>query len=473
MTLFRTLLAATCLILAPAAAQAQVLTADQTQAIDKIVADALASSGAPSASIAVVQGGKIVYAKAYGDQGPGMAATSADARYQIASISKQFTAAAILLLEDEGKLSLDDTVAKWIPGISGGDRITIRQLLSHTAGIQDYWPQDYSFILMEKPTTPQQIVDRWARKPLDFEPGTAWQYSNTGYVVAGMIVEKASGQPLLKFLNQHIFKPLGMHPIDQDLAVGKGFPQATHRFALGPVRPAKPAAKGWLWAAGELAMSASDLARWDIARIDRTVLTPEDWETQETEIKLKNGNGTHYGLGVSLAMREGHRAVSHGGEAVGFLSSNSVIPDRKFAVVALVNADFGGTQDAITEGITDLLVPLHPITIVPPSQTLDQHRDALARQIFAQLRAGTLDRKLLTDDANYYFDATATGDYRDSLTPLGEPQSITALGKARLRGGFVNRNYAVQYAGKRLIIVTYSEDGWDGKFEQFIVMPGD
>lgn len=471
MTLFRTLLTATCLAIAPAAAQAQALTADQTQAIDRIVADALAGSGAPSASIAVVQGGKIVYAKAYGDQGPGMAATSADAKYQIASISKQFTAAAILLLEDQGKLSLDDTVAKWIPGITGGDRITIRQLLSHTAGIQDYWPQDYSFLLMEKPTTPQAIVDRWAKKPLDFEPGTAWQYSNTGYVVAGMIIEKASGQPLLKYLDSHIFKPLGMHPIDQDLAIGKGFPQATHRFALGPVRPAKPAAKGWLWAAGELAMSASDLAKWDIARINRTVLTPEDWETQETEIKLADGKASHYGLGVFVRDRDGHRLVEHGGEAVGFLSSNNVIPDQKFAVVALVNADFGGTQDAIADGITDLLVP--PAPLPPRPMTLDEHRDALARQLYTQLQKGTLDRALLTEDANYYFDATAIGDYRDSLGPLGEPQSITPLGKARLRGGFVNRNYAVQYPGKKLIIVTYAEAGATGKFEQFIVMPGD
>ena len=471
MTLFRTLLAATFLTLAPAAAQAQALTPDQTQKIDKIVADALASTGVPSASIAVVQGGQIVYAKAYGDQGPGMAATSADAKYPIASISKQFTAAAILLLGDEGKLSLDDTVSKWIPGVTGGDRITIRQLLSHTAGLQDYWPQDYSFAAMEKPTTPQGIVDRWAKKPLDFQPGTAWQYSNTGYVVAGMIVEKASGQPLLTYLGSHIFKPLGMHPVDQDRAIGKGFPQPTHRFALGPVRPAKPAADGWLWAAGELAMTASDLAKWDIARIDRSVLTPEDWETQETAINLTDGNSSHYGLGVFVRDRAGHRLVEHGGEAVGFLSSNNVIRDDKFAVVALVNADFGSAQDAIADGITDLLLPTAPATRAP--ETLDQRRDALARRVFAQLRSGTLDRSLLTEDANYYFDATATADYRDSLAPLGEPQSITPLGKARLRGGFVNRNYAVQYPGKRLIVVTYAETGADGKFEQFIVMPGD
>ncbi|MBC9031929.1 beta-lactamase family protein [Sphingomonas sp. JC676] len=464
--MIRTAIGAALFFATPAAAQQ--LTPDQSAKVDAIVANALSSSGVPSASIAIVQGGRVVYAKAYGDQGPNLKGPSADAKYPIASISKQFTAAALLLLEDEGKLSLDDKVAKFLPDVSGADRITIRQLLSHTAGLQDYWPQDYSFAAMEKPVTPQGIVDRWGKKPLDFDPGTAWQYSNTGYVVAGMIVEKASGMPLLDYLNRKVFKPLGMKPVDQDLAIGKGYPIPTHRFALGPVRPAKPAAHGWLWAAGELAMTASDLAKWDIARINRSVLTPEDWQTQETEIKLIDGGATHYGLGVSLADRGGHLEVSHGGEAVGFLSSNVVIPDQRFAVVALVNADFGGAQDEITEEVADLLVP---VDHAPKAMTLDQTRDALARKLFDQLRTGTLDRSLLTEDASYYFDATATGDYRDSLAALGDPVSFAPLGKARLRGGFVNRNYAIQYKDRRLVAVTYAEDGADGKFEQFIVMP--
>ena len=263
------ILFAPALFLAPIAAHAQALTPEQTQQVDKIVADALTSSKVPSASIAIVRDGRIVYARAYGDQGADMKATSADAKYQIASVSKQITAAGILLLEDEGKLSLDDKVSKWVPDVTDADKITIRQLLSHTSGLQDYWPQDYDFAAMEKPVTPQGIVDRWGKKPLDYAPGTAWQYSNTGYVVAGMIVEKASGEPLLKFLERRIFKPLGMKVVDNDKAVGKGFPQGNHRYALGPVRKARPAADGWLWSMGELAMSASDLAKWDIARIER------------------------------------------------------------------------------------------------------------------------------------------------------------------------------------------------------------
>ncbi|WP_448664266.1 serine hydrolase domain-containing protein [Sphingomonas sp. CJ20] len=464
-------LAAIAALLLATPAAAQQLTAEQTAKVDAIVADALKGTGVPSASIAIVRDGKIVYTKAYGDQGPGIAkGPSVDAKYPIASISKQFTAAALLLLENEGKLSLDDKVAKFLPDVSGADRITIRQLLSHTAGLQDYWPQDYSFAAMEKPVTPQEIVDRWGKKPLDFVPGTAWQYSNTGYVVAGMIAEKASGMSLLGYLDARVFKPLGMKPVDQDLAIGKGYPLPTHRFALGPVRPAKPAAHGWLWAAGELAMTASDLAKWDIARIDRAILPPEDWKTQETEVHLIDGGATHYGLGVSLGMHGDTPEVSHGGEAVGFLSSNVVLPEKRFAVVALVNADFGGAQDAITEEVTALF---HPVRNVAPAPSIDQIRNAVARKVYDQLRSGTLDRSLLTEDANYYFDATATGDYRTSLSALGEPMAFTPLGKARLRGGFVNRNYAIQYKGTRLIAITYAEPGADGKFEQFIVMPGE
>ena len=450
---------------------AQDLTATESAKVDTIVTDTLARNGVPSASIAIVRGGRIVYAKAYGKQSETIATPRADAPYQIASISKQFTAAAILLLEDEGKLSLDDTVAKWIPGITDGDKITIRQLLSHTSGLQDYWPQDYSFAAMEKPITPQQIVDRWAKKPLDFAPGTQWQYSNTGYVVAGMIVEKAAGKPLLTYLQDKVFKPLGMKAIDQDLAIGKGYPQGYHRYALGPVRVEKPAARGWLFAAGELAMSASDLAKWDIARMDRAMLTPEDWKTQETPVLLTNGRSTNYGLGVFSGTAKGRKYVEHTGEAVGFLSENVVFPDNKAAVVVLVNSDFSDAFTSIAGQITDLILP--PVT---GGETADAEtaKTAQARAVFDELRAGKLDRSTMTDDANYYFDATATADYRDSLSKLDDPESFTLARPARLRGGFVNRNYSVTYKdGTKLSVVTYAEPDGAGRYEQFIVMPAE
>ncbi len=163
--------------------------------IDHIAADVMKQREVPSASVAVVQQGKIVYTHAYGLAriNPDTPAT-ADMRYSIGSISKQFAATAILLLQEQGKLSLDDAVGKYVPGLTRGNEVTIRQILSHTSGYQDYAPEDYPVESQLKPVTPRTILDTWASKPLDFEPGTKWQYSNTNYVIAGLIIEKVSGE---------------------------------------------------------------------------------------------------------------------------------------------------------------------------------------------------------------------------------------------------------------------------------------
>jgi CubicO group peptidase (beta-lactamase class C family) len=449
----------------PSPLAAQALSPAEAGRIDRLVGEALAETGTPSASIAVVRGGRIVLAKAYGKQSEAGAAADPRQPYQIASISKQFTAAAILLLEDEGRLTLDDKVDRYVPGITDGDRITIRQLLNHTSGLQDYWPQDYSFKVMATPVDPQGIVDRWAKKPLDFAPGTQWQYSNTGYVVAGMIVEKVAGMPLLDFLQAHVFVPLGIRAVDQDKAVGPGFPQGYKRFALGPVRVETPAAPGWLYAAGELSMSASDLATWDIARMDRALLPADDWAAQETETKLTGGDGTGYGLGVVVGKRDGRRIVEHGGEAVGFLSENIVYPDDKAAIVVLTNSWFGDATDRIARGIAQTVLP------AAAASAEDAAALARARTVYDQLRSGRLDRALLTDDASFYFTADAQGDYAKSLGAIGEPERFVQAGTTRLRGGFVQRRYRVTTGNTSLSISTFSEPGRDGRFEQFLVAP--
>jgi CubicO group peptidase (beta-lactamase class C family) len=459
---FRSMLTVVALLAATPAFGQALSDAERTQ-VDRIVTDTLKATDVPSASIAVVRGGAIVFAKAYGKQSETMLTPRDDAPYQIASVSKQFTAAAILLLENDGKLSLDDTVAKHIPGITDGDKITIRQLLSHSSGLQDYWPQDYSFKAMATPVTPQGIVDRWAKKPLDFVPGTKWQYSNTGYVVAGMIVEKVAGMPLLDFLKLRIFTPLGITAHDQDLAIGKGFPQGYGRAAMGPLRLATPAAEGWLFAAGELAMSARDLAKWDVARLDRKILTPQDWMLQETPVKLKDGTSTGYGLGVSIGTANGRRFVEHSGEAVGFLSENIVYPDEKAAVVVLTNTWSSDAYATIAQGIARALFP------APPASAADTTALARARQVFDQLRSGTLDRTLLTDNADYYFTPVTRTDFKDSLAPLGEPVSFVQTGRARLRGGFVGRSFRVTYADRALTISSYADRS--GKIEQFLITP--
>lgn len=445
-------------------ALAQPISAEEQAKIDKLVTDTLERTRTPSASIAIVRDGKIVLAKAYGKASETIPVATPDLPYQIASNSKQFTAMALLLLEDDGKLDLDDKVSKYLPGISGGDRIALRQLLSHTSGLQDYWPQDFSFPAMARPTTPQGILDIWAKKPLDYEPGTQWQYSNTGYVVAGQIVEKVAGEPLLAFLQKRIFKPLGMTSVvDMDKAIGPRFPQGYGRAALGPVRVATPAAPGWLYAAGELSMTASDLAKWNIARINRALLPADDWIEQEATVKLIDGKDTNYGLGVYNRTSSGRRVISHGGESVGFLSANNVYPDQKAAIVVMTNTWSSPASGQITRGLAEIILPPDD---TDPAQAARTER---VRTVYNQLRTGALDRKLLTANANYYFTPTVTGDFHASLAPLGEPVAIEPDGKPALRGGFVIQHYKIKYPDRELDLSLFMEPGANGRVEQFLV----
>ncbi len=455
------------LLLLAAPAHTQPISPEEMAKIDSLVTTTLDQSKVPATSIAVVRDGKIVLTKAYGTASPTLGAATPTMPFQIASNSKQFIAAALQLLEDDGKLDLDDTVARWMPDVTRAGDMTIRQLLNHTSGLQDYWPQDYDFAAMAAPTDPQGIIDRWGKKPLDYEPGTRWQYSNTGYVVAGRIIERASGVPLMTFLRRRIFRPLGMTPLNIDDSNTPAFPVGYHRFVSGPVRVANAPARGWLYSAGELSMTAADLARWDIARLDRKLLAKDDWDEQERPTILKDGTTNGYGLGVSSGTASGRRYINHGGESVGFLSQNTIYPDHRAAIVVLTNADFGDVTDALTTGIADIVLPKNA---PPDSGEVDRVDDAQA--MLAMLGGDGIDRTRLTANANYYFTPAALADYRASLAPLGTAIRVDMLRPPRLRGGFVNRVFRATYAdGTKMRISTYAEPGAEGRWEQFIVSP--
>jgi D-alanyl-D-alanine carboxypeptidase len=437
---------------------------DVTAKIDQAAADALQRTGVPSASVAVVKDGKIAYVKAYGDAklDPRVPA-DAKMRYSIGSISKQFTAAALLMLQEEGKLSLDDKVGKYIPDLTRANEVTIRQLLSHTSGYQDYWPQDYVMPGMLKPVTAQQIMNTWAKKPLDFDPGTKWQYSNTNYVIAGAIAEKVAGMPLWQFLQRHIFKPLGMtSAYDIDKAkLTESDPTGYYRFALGPLHPAPKEGPGWLFAAGEIAMTAEDLAKWDISVMDQRLLKPASYRQMETDTLLASGLSTRYGLGVSVSTSNGRRIISHSGEVSGFTAQNTIFPDDRDAIVVLTNQDAADAGGAITAVIAPLL--FESADAATPVKTEQ------ARKIFAGLQKGTIDRSLFTDNANFYFSDTALKDFASSLAPYGEPRSFDQVSQS-LRGGMTLRVYIARFPNsKALRIWTFELP--DGKLEQYQIAP--
>ena len=433
--------------------------------VDQIAHQVLESTGVPSASVAVVKDGTVSYAHAYGNARlePPTPAT-AEMRYKIGSISKQFTATAVLMLAEQGKLSLDDPVSRFVPDLSRSKEVTIRQLLSHTSGYQDYWPQDYVPPFMLTPITADEILTKWARKPLDFDPGTKWQYSNTNYVIAGVIVEKASGMPLLRFLSSHIFEPLGMQSvvnIDQDHLADTD-PTGYMRYALGPLRAAPREGKGWLFAAGELAMPVTDLAKWDIAMMSQRLLKPSSYQEMQKDVLLKNGTATGYALGIAVHNQAGRRVLEHSGEVSGFTAENIVFPEDHVAVIVLTNQDAVNASGEIARKIAPLLFAGDTSVVAEKVER--------ARKILEQLQQGKIDRSLFTDNANSYFDQQALQDFATGLGPLGTSQDFQQTAEYR-RGGMIYRAYHVKLAEKVLSISTFEMP--DGKLEQYQVSVGD
>jgi len=432
-----------------------------------IANQALASAGVPSASIAIVKDGQSTIDAAYGMARlqPPTPATP-EMRYSVGSISKQFTAAAVLMLEQEGKLTLNDPVAKFLPGLTRANEVTLRMLLSHTSGYEDYWPQDYVMPPMLEATTAQRILDAWAKKPLDFDPGAKWQYSNTNYVIAGRIVEQVSGEPIFRFLQERIFVPLKMTSVyNSDLArLGDTDAEGYLRYALGPPRPAPKEGPGWLFAAGELAMTASDLAKWNISMMNQSLLSPESYKEMFTPVKLNDGTDTHYGLGVFIRQIASHAALEHDGEVSGFVSKNIVFPAERAAITVLTNEDASSAADDIAREIAPLL-----LGAPTPTPAADAAL-AQAKAIFAGLQEGKLDRSLFTSNCNAYFSPQAVSDFAASLKPLGPPASFTQASES-LRGGMTFYVFVVTFgdSGKKVVVTTYTMPG--GKVEQYMVGP--
>jgi CubicO group peptidase (beta-lactamase class C family) len=473
--MLRALILAGALFVAMPALAAPLSTAEVAQ-VDKIVTDALAKSHAPGASVAIVRDGQIALVKAYGSQSlsPAVPATTA-ARYDVGSVAKQFTAAAILMLAEDGKLSLDDKVGRFLPELTDANQVTIRQVLQHVSGYSNFWTLDYLPAYMQRPTTRQAILERWGRAPLDFAPGARWDYSNTNYSIAAAIVEIAAGEPLDAYLQRRIFRPLGMASavtFDGGL-LSPNDARGYTRFALGPVRLAEPVPPGWIVGPGGLAMTARDLAKWDISVIDRSLLKPASYDAQQTEAVLTDGKGTGYGLGIGVQQIEGRRMLQHDGSSMGYLARNTIYPDDRAATVVMVNADYGAAYYEIALALRAMLFgppPAEPTKAPAPTAAAPPEDTAQARALYAQVRAGKIDRSQLTPDADAFFTREMLADYSAGLSALPEPTSFTRL-KADRIAGLDASLYELAWPDRKLIAILRLQP--DGKVAEFVVFSPD
>lgn len=345
--LLATLLISTLTLPRAALAQAAAEVAEPTmaEAIHQLLLDAYPDATGPGAALLVMDDGEVVYRGARGmaDVELGVPLDPGQV-FRLGSITKQFTAAAILLLEEEGKLSLDDPIDEHLPDYpTHGHTITIEHLLTHTSGIASYTGiPGYMDQPVRRDLTTDELVEVFRSLPMDFAPGERWAYSNSGYVLLGAIIEAVSGMSYAVFVEQRIFAPLGMESshygghqivpgrVNGYLADGEGYINAPYLSMTQP------------HAAGSLLSTVDDLARWDAALASGELISPDAYRRMTTPFTLNDGEATRYGYGLMLSTLRGHPTVMHGGGIHGFVTFAGRLPADGVYVAALSNYPGGG-----------------------------------------------------------------------------------------------------------------------------------
>ncbi len=322
-------------------------------------------------SVLVAKGNETLLDKGYGSADLEWNIPNSPAgKFRLGSITKQFTAACILLLEERGKLKVQDPVKKYVPDAPPSwDRITVYNLLTHTSGVPNFTNFPDYRNSEATATTPQQLLDRFKGKPLDFEPGTKWSYSNSGYVLLGYIIEKVSGESYQLFLQENVFNPLGMKDsgYDSNSAV---IPYRVSGYSHGPdgIENAGYINMTVPFSAGGLYSTTEDMLRWHRGLFGGKLLSAASLQKMTTPFK------NDYAMGLMVETRNGRRVISHGGGIEGFNTAASYWPDEKLSVIALANLN----SQAPDEIANYLAAVVHGEPVTLPSERKETRLSAEA-----------------------------------------------------------------------------------------------
>jgi D-alanyl-D-alanine carboxypeptidase len=346
--------------------------------VDAYMAAEMATRQIPGASIAVVRDGAVVYSASYGKANVELSApVTRDSVFKLASLTKPFTATAILLLVRDGRVALDGRLAQYLSNLpSQWADVTIRQLLSHTSGVTDYlkapgwswrssWRQDFTL---------DEFVAFAAQAPPAFAPGQGIAYSNTGYYLLGMLIEKVSGRSYEQFVSERILRPLQMNATRRDTPIGIVPNRVSgYTFTGGELQNAEYTSQTWAYSEGGLVSTAVDLAKWAVALSGDTLLDRSTRDSMWTASTLRDGrlavigdNGegkpNYYGLGWYISEQRGRRIVLHGGTKPGFSTVFTRFLDDRLTIIVLCNSSSGSPAFALSLGIADVYLPSVGVT---------------------------------------------------------------------------------------------------------------
>lgn len=321
--------------------------------------DAMRTQHAPGMAVCILQRGRTLMVRGYGiaDLENAVPVTN-KTEFVMASITKQLTAAAILQLAEQGRLSLDDDISRFVPDFPLQNRgVTIRRLLNHTAGVRNlqdlgdrYWKQTAA------PAETRQLIDLFKAEPLDFEPGTDYHYSNSGYILLGAVIEKAGGEPYGEYVKHHLLDPVGL----KHMLYGGTLALMPHRahaywFNGNAFVNAAHFDQSQGFAMGGFYSTAADLARWTVALHHQRVLTPASYQQMITPEVLPNGETLSYGFGMELGSLGGRQLYGHAGGGVGSTGQTHYIPEEDLAVVVMSNSNGGGAIEMADQVMRKIL----------------------------------------------------------------------------------------------------------------------
>jgi len=431
----------------------QAQSGDIDSRVDKYVQDSMRQQRIPGLALAVMRDGRIIKAKGYGLSNIELnVPVSPETIFQSGSVGKQFTATGIMMLVEEGKLGLDDKITKYFPGSpESWNKITVRHLLTHTSGIKNYTDKSFDY---RRDYTEEDHLKILQGMPLDFEPGENWSYSNSGYVLLGILIHKVTGKFYGDFLQERIFQPLGMTTTriinEADIIPNRA---AGYRLVKGVIKNQEWVAPSLNTTAdGSLYFTVLDLAKWDAALYTEKLLKRSSLDAMWTPVKLNNGETRPYGFGWRVAEMNGRRLIEHGGAWQGFTTAISRYVDDKLTVVALCNLD---SRHARPEDIVHEVAAFYEPALTPPPppkpiEDKEPQVTALFRDLLRKIQEGSADPNAFTDEARKKWFPDRVKDFEEALEDFGPPTAVDLL-ERKEEAGLRSYVYRLTFEDGRLI----------------------
>ena len=397
---------------APSFPEAQLAPGDIPAAVDAIVAEWMARPGAAGLQVAVAIGDQLVVDKGYGlAEVELQVPVTAETVFRIGSITKQFTAAAVMKLDEAGSLDIDAPFATYYPGFPTGEHtVTVRHLLTHTSGIKSYTGLGEKwFRTIPLEVTADELLALVRDVPFDFAPNERFLYNNTGYYLLGLVIEQAAGKPYDRYVSEDLLRGLDLprtrYGHNDEIIPGRA---EGYRLIDGKLQNDQPIGMSQPGAAGALVSTASELVRWQRALVSGKVVSAESYGLMTTPHVLADGHPTGYGFGLSSSELGAHRSVAHGGGINGFNSMLAYYPDDALSVAVLSNSE-GLSSSQVAEKIAQAVLGVEP----PRVEDLPVSAGEVSRLTGTYHLEGTaLDMRIWGEGGKLFTQATGQGQSR-------------------------------------------------------------